>query len=287
MSKIDLISKSWCDLVFADKNKEYGAYRIRANAGKRQLRALIIILVLVAAIALIPFVIGIVNSGKKAETFTDETAMANLQKENKKPKEEKKEEIHYMKKETNKVAVKASIQFTAPVIKADDQIDHSAELKSQDNLFLNKGDVSFKDYKGDENAQTSMNDLKINQSTGGTGKGGNGDGDGPGGDGVMTTVEQPPTFPGGEAALLRYISTHLKYPQAALEQELQGTISLRFVVETNGSIGDVQVVKSFGDKSCEKEAVRVVKSLPRFIPGKMQGRAVRVWYTVPIRFMIQ
>lgn len=103
---------------------------------------------------------------------------------------------------------------------------------------------------------------------------------------VYTKVEQLPRFPGGEAALLSYIGRNIKYPQSALENEIQGTVLLRFIVLEDGRIGDVEVLRRL-DPACDKEAVRVVKGFPRFIPGKFKGKPVKVWYSLPIRFQIQ
>lgn len=103
---------------------------------------------------------------------------------------------------------------------------------------------------------------------------------------VYSVVEQMPNFPGGEAALLEYISANLKYPQSALEQGTQGTVMLRFVVTGTGDIGEVQILKGL-DPDCDDEAKRVVKSLPKFNPGMQQGRPVSVWYTTPVRFVIE
>ena len=102
---------------------------------------------------------------------------------------------------------------------------------------------------------------------------------------VWTIPEQLPVFPGGEHALLAYVAQHLKYPEQAIRDSVQGVVQLRFVVLENGRVGQVQIIKSL-ESHCDAEAKRVVKSLPRFIPGKQGGKAVRVWYTLPIRFMI-
>lgn len=102
---------------------------------------------------------------------------------------------------------------------------------------------------------------------------------------VCTIVEYMPVFPGGESALLAYVAQHLKYPEQAKKDRVEGVVLLRFVVLENGHVGKVQIIRSL-ESHCDAEAKRVVKSLPRFIPGKQQGKAVRVWYTLPIRFMI-
>ena len=100
---------------------------------------------------------------------------------------------------------------------------------------------------------------------------------------VYTVVDKMPSFPGGEEAMLEYIAAHLEYPAASPGQGVQGLVMLRFVVEADGSVGKVQVLKKL-DPNCDREAERVVRSLPKFTPGVQDGRAVAVWYTIPIRF---
>ena len=102
---------------------------------------------------------------------------------------------------------------------------------------------------------------------------------------VCTIPEQLPVFPGGEHTLLAYVAQHLKYPEQAIRDSVQGGVQLRFVVLENGRVGQVQIIKSL-ESHCDAEAKRVVRSLPRFIPGKQGGKAVRVLYPLPIRFMI-
>ena len=103
---------------------------------------------------------------------------------------------------------------------------------------------------------------------------------------VVDVVEQMPSFPGGPSALMQYLSSNIKYPVVAEENGVQGRVVCTFVVEKDGSITDVRVVKSV-DPSLDKEAVRVVKSMPKWIPGKQNGSAVRVKYTVPVTFRLQ
>ena len=103
---------------------------------------------------------------------------------------------------------------------------------------------------------------------------------------VFSYVEQMPTFPGGESALMKYIVDHLKYPSAAQDQGIQGLVMLRFVVTGTGDVGEVQILKSL-DPSCDREAVRVVKSLPKFVPGRQQGKPVNVWFQLPVRFQLE
>ena len=105
-------------------------------------------------------------------------------------------------------------------------------------------------------------------------------------DKIYTSVDQMPQYPGGESALMRFLSSHINYPPGAAENNIQGKVILQFVVEKDGSIGEVKVARSV-DKDLDREAVRLVKSLPRFTPGRSDGQAVRVWYTLPITFKLQ
>ena len=103
---------------------------------------------------------------------------------------------------------------------------------------------------------------------------------------VFTVVEQKPQFPGGEAALLKWVGEHLRYPAMAQENNIQGKVVVQFVVTKTGKVGEVKVIRS-KDPDLDKEAVRVVKALPDFVPGKMNGHAVNVWYTLPVTFKLQ
>ena len=103
---------------------------------------------------------------------------------------------------------------------------------------------------------------------------------------IFTTVEQMPQFPGGEAALMKYLAEHLRYPEEAQQNNIQGRVIVQFVIEKTGNIGQVKVLRG-KHPSLDKEAVRVIKSLPKFIPGKNNGQPVNCYYTLPINFKLQ
>jgi len=104
---------------------------------------------------------------------------------------------------------------------------------------------------------------------------------------VFVVVESMPEFPGGQQALFRFLSENVKYPVIAQENGIQGRVICQFVVNKDGSIVDVEVARSGGDPSLDKEAVRVIKSMPKWKPGKQRGKPVRVKYTVPVNFKLQ
>ena len=103
---------------------------------------------------------------------------------------------------------------------------------------------------------------------------------------VYRSAEQMPQFPGGEAALMKYIESHINYPPMAAKNNIQGKVVVQFVVDKTGKVGEVKVVRSV-DKDLDKEAIRVVKSLPKFTPGRQDGKAVSVWYTLPVPFKLK
>ena len=104
---------------------------------------------------------------------------------------------------------------------------------------------------------------------------------------VFMVVESMPEFPGGQQALFKYLAENVKYPVIAQENGIQGRVICQFVVNKDGSIVDVVAVRSSGEPSLDKEAIRVIKSMPKWKPGKQRGKPVRVKYTVPVNFRLQ
>ena len=284
MSKVDIISREWCDLVFEGRNKSYGAYDLRSKAVKRHALAIIDILIGIAVVAGLVFTYSAASEALKAAGGVEVdqvTELSQLKKDEPK-KEEKKVEVQKEepKPEVQKVAVKASIAFTVPEIV--DKVDETKKMKTQDEVTKSNIAIATQDYAGDSKGGINIDDLRDNQSAGGSTVAP----PEPEDEKIYTIVEQPPTFPGGEQALLAYIAKNVKYPAIAQEQDIQGVVQVRFVVLEDGRVGQASVVKSL-EKSCDEEALRVVRSLPRFLPGKQQGKAVRVWYTLPIRYQLQ
>lgn len=282
MSKVDLKSREWCDIVFEGRNKEYGAYYLRSKAGSRQKWAIIDVVLFILAIGLAVAIkmgvdAAIENFGGRDLDAELATELSELKKDE--PKKEEKKEIkqEYEQPEMQKVAVKASIQFTVPEIV--DVVDESRKLKNQEELSRTNIAIASMDYEGDVNGKGTIDDLKDNQMAGGNQAAPEEDSK------VYSVVEQEPQFPGGPDALVNYVSSHIKYPSIAQEQDIQGKVVLKFVVLENGSVGDVKVLQSL-HPACDKEAIRVVKSLPRFTPGKQQGKPVKVWFTLPVRFSL-
>ena len=278
MSKIDLINDSWVDLVFESKNKSYGAYQLRKNTGKRNVKSMLIVCGTIAAILIASWAkVAIENAMPKKVAIETDVELSKLAQKKEPAKVERKEPVKVEMEQKVVEKVKSSVKFTAPEIKKDDEVKPEDELKSQDELSKTNTAIGSFDVKGNDEAagevlkakEVIADEKPKEEETK-----------------VFDVVEQMPQFPGGNAALFEYLSKHIKYPVIAEENGIQGRVIVTFVVERDGSITDVKVVKSV-DPSLDKEAQRVVKSMPRWIPGKQNGSAVRVKYTVPVTFRLQ
>lgn len=277
MSKIDLISSDWVDLVFEGRNKAYGAYRLRKSTTKRNILAMVAVVILLVVAFIILTVKNFVDEQRAKVAMTQVAELTNYKQPEKKAEvKQKKVEV-----EPERVVerVKSSIKFTAPVIKKDEEVKPDEELKTQDELMSTKTAIGTFDVKGNDDANGEILKAKdvIAEPEPPKHEEENK---------VFDIVEQQPMFPGGPAALMKYLSEHTKYPVVAQENGVQGRVTVQFVVEKDGSISDVHVLRGV-DPSLDKEAVRVVKSLPRWTPGKQNGITVRVNYRVPVLFRLQ
>lgn len=277
MSKIDLISSDWVDLVFEGRNKAYGAYRLRKSTTKRNILAMVAVVLLLIVAFIILTVKNFVDEQRAKVAMTQVTELTNYDQPKKKAEvKQKKVEV-----EPERVVerVKSSIKFTAPVIKKDEEVKPDEELKTQDELMSTKTAIGTFDVKGNDDANGEVLKAKevIAEPEPPKHEEENK---------VFDIVEQQPMFPGGQTALMKYLSEHTKYPVVAQENGVQGRVTVQFVVEKDGSISDVHVLRGV-DPSLDKEAVRVVKSMPRWTPGKQNGINVRVNYRVPVLFRLQ
>lgn len=102
---------------------------------------------------------------------------------------------------------------------------------------------------------------------------------------VFSTPEMPPAFPGGQAGLMKFLSSHVQYPAEAAEMRIQGRVVVTFIIEKDGSISNIKVVRGVSP-ALDAEAVRVVKSMPRWAPGEINGKPVRVTYNLPVTFRL-
>ena len=279
MAKIDLYDPKWVDMVFDGKNKSYGAFQLRKGTSGRNIKSLIILVIAAALVG--GFLAWKVIEQKQAEqqaAYMEAMELSKLQKEAK--KQEKKEVVKPKVEPKKEIPVARQTQkFTAPVIKKDELVKEENQIKQMDKLD-DKVAVGTENHEGtkDRNVEAVRNDIAVNTPPPApkeevTNK-------------VFDVVEVMPSFPGGQGALLSYLSSHVKYPVVAQENGVQGRVTVSFVVERDGSITDVHVVRSV-DPSLDREAVRVVSTMPNWQPGKQNGSAVRVKFNVPVQFKLQ
>lgn len=282
MAQIDLTRNGWCDLIFEGRNKEYGAYKLRTQTGKRNLKAIITIAIL-AALAIILFYIkagydAYQAAHAKNENVTELSALNQPKK--KEAKVERKVEVEE-KKEVIK-EVKSSIKFTAPVIKKDAEVKPEDEMKTQDQIMKTNTAIGALDVKGNSDQGEILKVTQRVETEPVKAEAPKPEVENK----VFDVVEQMPSYPGGQGALMQFLQSNIKYPVVAQENGVQGRVTISFVVERDGSITDVAVARSV-DPSLDREAMRVVKSMPKWIPGKQNGQAVRVKYNVPVSFRLQ
>ena len=279
MSQIDLIDNRWSDIMFENRNKEYGAYVLRRQTTARNIKSIIAVLIIFALVMVYMVAKNAYDDYQKAHMAqTQVTELTALQEQKKEAKVERKEIVKQEKVEQVVEKVKSSIKFTAPVIKKDDEVRPEDEMKSQDEIMNSKVAVGFANVIGNDESGEVLKAKEVLVTEPVKPKEEENK--------VFDVVEQMPSFPGGMAALMAYLQKSIKYPPVAEENGIQGRVVCTFVVERDGSVTDVRVARSV-DPSLDKEAVRVVSAMPKWIPGKQNGQSVRVKYTLPVSFRLQ
>ena len=271
MSKIDLTSPEWCELVFQNRNRSYGAFKLRADSKKRHAWAMMSVILIALCASAIPTLMKYATPEKVIEKMVEVAVLSQLEEA-----EVKQEEFKRLDPVAPPPALKSSIKFTAPVIKKDEEVVEEDEIKSQSELTESKVAISIADVKGNDELNgkdiAELQEVIVNTAEPETKP--------------YTMVQQMPQFPGGERELLAYIAKSIRYPPQSAENGIQGKVFVRFVVSALGNVEGVEVIRSL-DPYCDKEAVRVVAALPQWIPGKQNGRNVPVYYTLPIFFKLQ
>lgn len=289
---VDLSSKEWTDLIFEGKNKEFGAYALRQASDRRHNLAVIYVIAGLALILICAWLYGMYKADKeRAENERIAELIASIEQQQ---FEELQAELDIPEEEENQMEQEEEIpepeeeealaeeilnteKFTEFLVQKDEDVKE--EVKSADEVKDTStalGSVNFDQGTDDLNiVREHKNEVIVEEKAPVVED-----------TKVFTSVEQMPQFPGGEGELLKWISTHIKYPAIAMENNVQGKVVVQFVVTRDGSIGEVKIARG-KDPDLDKEAMRVVKTLPKFIPGKMNGQAVNVWYTLPINFKLQ
>lgn len=287
MSKrnVDLTSKEWRDLVFADKNKEFGAYQMRKESDKRHnLAALFTLIGLIVVFFLILAYSKYSDYRAEQEAIAlqeqrEKMAAAELlqQEEESEPEPEPEEQKFEQPEIEIPEEVLATVQVTQIAIVDADKVKNEVmdmETQKEDNTA--RGVVNQEGSDDADKFKAVQEQVVVKEP----------EPEKPKEEEIFVAVEQMAEFPGGQAALMKWLSSNIRYPEAAQQNDIQGRVIVKFVVEKDGSIGQATILKGV-DKDLDREALRVVKKMPKWQPGKNNGVAVRSYFNLPVTFKLQ
>jgi protein TonB len=261
----DLFSKEWCELVFDPRYRQYGGYELRTNAPGRHFKALVISSFLFVILIASPFLVRQIFP-PKAEKDTAVRVLTVIRLDP--PKE------NDILKEVPipPEPLRNMVKFTLPEIKPDELVSEEQPLTQKEVLEQKAviGTTTFDKGTDDISAPVATaENSKITEES----------------DVPLVSVDQMPQFPGGEREMLRFIKNNLRYPLSAQENGVQGTVILNFVVNREGKIVNIKVIKGIGF-GCDEESIRVMEKMPAWTPGKQRGQTVLVSFTMPLRFVL-
>ena len=264
-AKNDIFSDEWRELVFEAKNHAYGAYELRKNSSRRHLRALIIASAIFVFIVSTPLLFRQILHKKAADKDVSVRILTDI-----KIDQPKEDEI--VRELPPPPPVRNTIKFIPPVIKPDELVAEEELPVTQKEVIETTAAVSnivFDKGTDDVAAPVATVNNQITEET----------------DQPYSYVEQMPQYPGGELEMIKFIRLNLRYPPMAQENRITGTVVVNFVVDRDGKITRVKVIRGVGG-GCDEEAVRVISKMPTWSPGKQGGKAVLVSFTVPIRYSL-
>lgn len=265
------------DIIFSNRNKAYGAYQLRRDYPKYLGRAFVFGLLLIGVALALPTIMKVVSSLKPEEKPIDVVAELgpppDIDPNNPPPPPPP-------PPPTPPPPTRSTVKFVPPVIKKDEEVQEE-KPPAVEELIDKKEDIGTEDKKGnDEVAPTvdeNPSELEVVEQPKIE----------PEKTYELFDIQKPPSFPGGEKELFKYLSENIKYPALARENNLQGRVTLTFVVNKDGRISDVTILKDPVGGGCGKEAVRVVNEMPRWVPGEANGNPVKVRYTLPVMFRLE
>ena len=294
MAKIDLYDPKWVDMVFADKNKAYGAYQLRKTVSQRNIKALVILLV--AAFIGGGYLAYQIKKHKDElaaqEAYAAKMELAALEQAKKeqaeRKKQQKKEEPKKVEPEKVVPETRATVKFTAPVIKDDKEVKEEMPPMVKMNKETKaigtetKEGVEDRNIVADRSTVTTPEQIipKIEKPVAEAPKV-----EAPKEDiekKIFTFAEQQPTFKGNVQA---WLTSHLNYPASAADNNIQGKVVVKFVIGRDGSVSRAEVIRGV-DPALDREALRVVNSMPKWNPGMNNGQPANVWFQLPITFKL-
>ena len=274
-NNLDLYTATLDEIVFEKRNKSYGGYFLRVLYDKNITRAVIVTSSLFALFAFSIFIYYVMTD-KPPEVYVPVKLEMDLSKEPPLPEEERKKlPPPPPKMEQPKIE---TVKFLPPVIKIDKEVQHEEQIKDIDSVLTTN--VGTQDQEGDKN----LNPQDFNEGSDEGVAGGTGEVEAQ----VYSYVGEMPKFKGGgDEKAIDYIKNRLIFPHDALARNVQGTVYVEFTISPTGEVINVHVVTGKGlDPSCDAEAVRIIKNMPKWEPGKNNGTPVLVKKILPIRFVI-
>lgn len=233
---VNLTSEKWIDMVFEGRNKDYGAYTLRKNSPNRHTFAFIAVIVFALIIVVGSVAYSKIQDAIKAqqESMTEVSQLSDIKLDA--PEEIPEENQVKQYEAPPPVELKSTIQFTAPVIKKDEEVPEDQTMKSQEELVESDVQISIADIKG-TNEETGVDIATLQEHKVIVQE------EKPVEEKIFDIVEQPPSFPGGEKAMYEWLSKNINYPIIAQENNIQGKVTLQFVVGRDGSIEAVKVLR--------------------------------------------
>ena len=289
MSKnVDLTSKEWRDIVFEDKNKEFGAYQLRKDSDKRHNLA-----ALYALIGLVVVVILIIGYSKYTDYKAEQDRLAMIEERERmqaldvemaddQPQEEEEapEQKVEMEMPTVPEEVLATVQVTQiAIVDADKVKNEVVDMDTQKEDNTARGVVNQEGADDADKFKAVQEQVIVKEPEPVVEKK-------PEPEKIFVAVEQPAEFPGGQAAMMKWLSNNIRYPEAAQQNGISGRVVVKFVVERDGSVSSPTIVKGV-DRDLDQEALRVVKRMPKWQPGKNNGQSVRSYFNLPVTFRLQ
>ncbi len=273
MKNHEPVSPDTLELLFAHRNKAYGAYQLRRNYNQTLAKSVGIGLLLLVAGLVLPHLLSAVNVSTDDMERNVVIDMSKIKVESTPPPPV------LPPPAPASPPVQASQRFVPPTPTPDDQVKDENPPTVAD-VLDNKAIIGKSDHEGEIEVEPTLNFPKELPTTIEAPK------EDP--DVVMGQfdVQKPASFPGGEKELFKYLAENLHYPTRAREVGLQGTVALSFVVNKDGSISEVTILKDAVGAGCGKEAQRVIANMPKWTPGEANGRAVRVRFTIPVKFAL-
>ena len=281
---VDLTSKEWRDLVFEGKNQEFGAYQLRKSSDKRHNLAMLYVLIGLAVVAAILFSLNMYNDYRAeieaAEAKERAEKMSAAQLAQMEEVEEVEEEVEEQRFEQPEIEVPqevlATVQVTQiSIVDAEEVKNEVMDMEAQQEDNTARGVVNQEGSDDADKFQAVAEQVVVKEPEPEPVKE----------EEIFVAVEQQPEFPGGTAALMKWLASNVRYPQMALENGISGRVIVKFVVEKDGSVSGVTLVRGV-DKDLDREAIRVVKSMPKWQPGKNNGQAVRCYFNLPVNFKL-